>query len=181
MHLEKKLQDEISIAKQEAHRLRELREGTENELSRQKYAEQELEQVRGHGGALSKGAWGHLDTPMRAGGCSSLCFFLLRNSVMFCFRHFLLFHSPLWRKRSTHFFHHFTYTSPIRNYSSACCWVAGTAEVLSQGTCCCHIIPVRLPKGEALNLASSCTPLVTASPSSKPETLSFLFCIYLGF
>lgn len=46
MHLEKKLQDEISIAKQEAHRLRELREGTENELSRQKYAEQELEQVR---------------------------------------------------------------------------------------------------------------------------------------
>ncbi|XP_019380165.1 PREDICTED: stromal interaction molecule 1 isoform X1 [Gavialis gangeticus] len=44
--LEQKLQDEISIAKQEAHRLRELREGTENELSRQKYAEQELEQVR---------------------------------------------------------------------------------------------------------------------------------------
>uniref|UniRef100_A0A8D0HLT5 Stromal interaction molecule 1 n=1 Tax=Sphenodon punctatus TaxID=8508 RepID=A0A8D0HLT5_SPHPU len=46
VHLEKKLQDEISVAKQEAHRLRELREGTENELSRQKYAEQELEQVR---------------------------------------------------------------------------------------------------------------------------------------
>ncbi|XP_051464633.1 stromal interaction molecule 1 isoform X2 [Apus apus] len=46
VHLEKKLLDEISIAKQEAHRLRELREGTENELSRQKYAEQELEQVR---------------------------------------------------------------------------------------------------------------------------------------
>lgn len=45
VHLEKKLQDEISIAKQEAHRLRELREGTENELSRQKYAEQELEQA----------------------------------------------------------------------------------------------------------------------------------------
>ncbi|XP_053163280.1 stromal interaction molecule 1 isoform X3 [Hemicordylus capensis] len=44
--LEKRLQDEISIAKQEAHRLRELREGTENELSRQKYAEQELDQVR---------------------------------------------------------------------------------------------------------------------------------------
>ncbi|XP_048349763.1 stromal interaction molecule 1-like [Sphaerodactylus townsendi] len=44
--LEKRLQDEISVAKQEAHRLRELREGTENELSRQKYAEQELEQVR---------------------------------------------------------------------------------------------------------------------------------------
>lgn len=44
--LEKRLQDEISVAKQEAHRLRALREGTENELSRQKYAEQELEQVR---------------------------------------------------------------------------------------------------------------------------------------
>lgn len=55
MHLEKKLQDEISIAKQEAHRLRELREGTENELSRQKYAEQELEQVRG-------GPWLHKHT-----------------------------------------------------------------------------------------------------------------------
>lgn len=50
--LEQKLQDEISIAKQEAHRLRELREGTENELSRQKYAEQELEQV----GALARHA-----------------------------------------------------------------------------------------------------------------------------
>ncbi|KAM4697302.1 stromal interaction molecule 1 isoform 4-T4 [Discoglossus pictus] len=46
VHLEKKLQNEISLAKQEAQRLRELREGTENELSRQKYAEQELEQVR---------------------------------------------------------------------------------------------------------------------------------------
>ncbi|XP_069496458.1 stromal interaction molecule 1 isoform X2 [Ambystoma mexicanum] len=46
VHLEKKLQDEISMAKHEAQRLRELREGTENELSRQKYAEQELEQVR---------------------------------------------------------------------------------------------------------------------------------------
>lgn len=85
MHLEKKLQDEISIAKQEAHRLRELREGTENELSRQKYAEQELEQVRGHGGALSKGARVHLDMPTRAVGSSSLCFFPLRNPVMFCF------------------------------------------------------------------------------------------------
>lgn len=54
VHLEKKLQDEISIAKQEAHRLRELREGTENELSRQKYAEQELEQVRARlGGCTS--------------------------------------------------------------------------------------------------------------------------------
>ncbi|XP_075707393.1 stromal interaction molecule 1 isoform X2 [Rhinoderma darwinii] len=46
VHLEKKLQNEICLAKQEAQRLRELREGTENELSRQKYAEQELEQVR---------------------------------------------------------------------------------------------------------------------------------------
>uniref|UniRef100_A0A8C2XCH2 Stromal interaction molecule 1a n=1 Tax=Cyclopterus lumpus TaxID=8103 RepID=A0A8C2XCH2_CYCLU len=44
--LEQKLRDEINAAKQEAHRLRELREGTENELSRQKYAEEELDQVR---------------------------------------------------------------------------------------------------------------------------------------
>ncbi|XP_051933653.1 stromal interaction molecule 1-like isoform X5 [Hippocampus zosterae] len=46
VNLEQKLRDEISTAKQEAQRLRELREGTENELSRQKYAEEELEQVR---------------------------------------------------------------------------------------------------------------------------------------
>uniref|UniRef100_A0A8B9LH24 Stromal interaction molecule 1 n=1 Tax=Astyanax mexicanus TaxID=7994 RepID=A0A8B9LH24_ASTMX len=46
VNLEQKLRDEINSAKQEAHRLRELREGTENELSRQKYAEEELEQVR---------------------------------------------------------------------------------------------------------------------------------------
>ena len=45
MHLEKKLRDEINLAKQEAQRLKELREGTENERSRQKYAEEELEQV----------------------------------------------------------------------------------------------------------------------------------------
>ncbi|XP_035289988.1 stromal interaction molecule 1b isoform X4 [Anguilla anguilla] len=44
--LEQQLRDEINAAKQEAQRLRELREGTENELSRQKYAEEELEQVR---------------------------------------------------------------------------------------------------------------------------------------
>ncbi|CAL8363513.1 unnamed protein product [Lota lota] len=44
--MEEKLRDEISTAKQEAQRLKELREGTENERSRQKYAEQELEQVR---------------------------------------------------------------------------------------------------------------------------------------
>ncbi|CAL8401034.1 unnamed protein product [Boreogadus saida] len=44
--MEEKLRDEISTAKQEAQRLKALREGTENERSRQKYAEQELEQVR---------------------------------------------------------------------------------------------------------------------------------------
>ncbi|KAL0973424.1 hypothetical protein UPYG_G00203410 [Umbra pygmaea] len=44
--LEQKLRDEINCAKQEAQRLKELREGTENELSRQKYAEEELDQVR---------------------------------------------------------------------------------------------------------------------------------------
>lgn len=47
VHLEKKLRDEINLAKQEAQRLKELREGTENERSRQKYAEEELEQVGG--------------------------------------------------------------------------------------------------------------------------------------
>ncbi|KAJ8266711.1 hypothetical protein GJAV_G00133850 [Gymnothorax javanicus] len=46
VNLEQQLRDEINAAKQEAQRLRELREGTENELSRQKYAEEELEQVR---------------------------------------------------------------------------------------------------------------------------------------
>ncbi|XP_054901374.1 stromal interaction molecule 1-like isoform X3 [Poeciliopsis prolifica] len=46
VNLEQKLRDEINTAKQEAQRLRELREGSENELSRQKYAEEELEQVR---------------------------------------------------------------------------------------------------------------------------------------
>uniref|UniRef100_A0A1A8G3N9 Stromal interaction molecule 1a n=2 Tax=Nothobranchius korthausae TaxID=1143690 RepID=A0A1A8G3N9_9TELE len=46
VHLEQKLRDEINVAKLEAQRLKELREGTENELSRQKYAEQELDQVR---------------------------------------------------------------------------------------------------------------------------------------
>lgn len=45
VNLEQKLRDEINAAKQEAQRLRELREGSENELSRQKYAEEELEQV----------------------------------------------------------------------------------------------------------------------------------------
>ncbi|KAA0720239.1 Stromal interaction molecule 1 [Triplophysa tibetana] len=46
VRLEQKLRDEIDTAKQEAQRLRELREGTVNELSRQKYAEEELDQVR---------------------------------------------------------------------------------------------------------------------------------------
>lgn len=45
VNLEREMRSEIDAAKQEAQRLRELREGTENELSRQKYAEQELEQV----------------------------------------------------------------------------------------------------------------------------------------
>ncbi|XP_062328371.1 stromal interaction molecule 1a isoform X3 [Osmerus eperlanus] len=46
VNLEQKLRDEINSAKQEAQRLKGLREGTENELSRQKYAEEELDQVR---------------------------------------------------------------------------------------------------------------------------------------
>ncbi|KAI4815469.1 hypothetical protein KUCAC02_005613 [Chaenocephalus aceratus] len=46
VNLEQKMRDEIDSAKQEAQRLRELREGTVNELSRQKYAEEELDQVR---------------------------------------------------------------------------------------------------------------------------------------
>lgn len=46
VNLEQKLRDEINAAKQEAQRLKELREGTVNELSRQKYAEEELEQVK---------------------------------------------------------------------------------------------------------------------------------------
>ncbi|XP_055752663.1 stromal interaction molecule 1-like isoform X3 [Salvelinus fontinalis] len=45
VNLEQKLRDEINCAKQEAQRLKELREGTENELSRQKYAEEELDQA----------------------------------------------------------------------------------------------------------------------------------------
>ncbi|XP_060942035.1 stromal interaction molecule 1-like [Limanda limanda] len=44
--VEEELRSEICSAKQEAQRLRELREGTENQRSRQKYAEEELEQVR---------------------------------------------------------------------------------------------------------------------------------------
>lgn len=44
-NLERKMMDEISDAKREAQRLRELREGAECELSRLKYAEEELVQV----------------------------------------------------------------------------------------------------------------------------------------
>lgn len=43
--VEEELRSEIDSAKEEAHRLRQLREGAENERSRQIYAEQELEQV----------------------------------------------------------------------------------------------------------------------------------------
>lgn len=45
-NLEQKMRDEINGAKREASRLRELREGAECELSRLKYAEEELVQVR---------------------------------------------------------------------------------------------------------------------------------------
>ncbi|MBN3311338.1 STIM2 protein, partial [Amia calva] len=45
-NLERKMRDEIIDAKKEAQRLRELREGAECELSRLKYAEEELVQVR---------------------------------------------------------------------------------------------------------------------------------------
>lgn len=44
-NLEQKMRDEITGAKKEASRLRELREGAECELSRLKYAEEELVQV----------------------------------------------------------------------------------------------------------------------------------------
>lgn len=44
-NLEQKMRDEIDGAKKEAYRLRELREGAECELSRLKYAEEELVQV----------------------------------------------------------------------------------------------------------------------------------------
>nr|XP_015831964.2 stromal interaction molecule 1 isoform X2 [Nothobranchius furzeri] len=46
VRVEEELKTEITSAKQEAQRLRELREGAENQRSRQKYADQELEQVR---------------------------------------------------------------------------------------------------------------------------------------
>lgn len=44
--LEEKMRDEIMGAQEEAHRLHKLRQGAVNELSRLRYAEEELEQVR---------------------------------------------------------------------------------------------------------------------------------------
>uniref|UniRef100_A0A146P3H2 Stromal interaction molecule 2 n=1 Tax=Fundulus heteroclitus TaxID=8078 RepID=A0A146P3H2_FUNHE len=46
-YLEEKMRDEIIGAQEEAHRLHELRQGAVSELSRLRYAEEELEQVRG--------------------------------------------------------------------------------------------------------------------------------------
>ncbi|XP_056229030.1 stromal interaction molecule 2 [Seriola aureovittata] len=46
-NLEEKMRDEIIGAQEEAHRLHELRQGAVTELSRLRYAEEELEQVRG--------------------------------------------------------------------------------------------------------------------------------------
>lgn len=61
MKVEEELRSEIDSAKQEAQRLRELREGTENERSRQKYAEEELEQVHESSGGApilgQRGIW----------------------------------------------------------------------------------------------------------------------------
>lgn len=44
-NLEEKIRDEIIGAQQEANRLHELRQGAVSELSRLRYAEEELEQV----------------------------------------------------------------------------------------------------------------------------------------
>ncbi|KAM9313666.1 stromal interaction molecule 2-like [Pholidichthys leucotaenia] len=46
-NLEEKMRDEIMGAQEEAHRLHELRQGAVSKLSRLRYAEEELEQVRG--------------------------------------------------------------------------------------------------------------------------------------
>uniref|UniRef100_A0A7N8XK63 Tromal interaction molecule 2a n=1 Tax=Mastacembelus armatus TaxID=205130 RepID=A0A7N8XK63_9TELE len=46
-NLEEKMRDEIMGAQEEAYRLHELRQGAVSELSRLRYAEEELEQVRG--------------------------------------------------------------------------------------------------------------------------------------
>lgn len=56
-NLEQKMRDEIDGAKNEAHRLRELREGAECELSRLKYAEEELVQVALSGTTACKHIW----------------------------------------------------------------------------------------------------------------------------
>lgn len=45
-NLEEKMRDEIQGAQEEANRLHELREGAKNELTRLRYAEEELEQAR---------------------------------------------------------------------------------------------------------------------------------------
>lgn len=45
-NLEEKMRDEIMGAQEEAHRLHELRQGAVSELSRLRYAEEELEQVQ---------------------------------------------------------------------------------------------------------------------------------------
>ena len=134
MHLEKKLQDEISIAKQEAHRLRELREGTENELSRQKYAEQELEQVR-----------------VQPDGCAYIREHASKNRrqfltllhpsekasdvlliMLFC----LCFSTPLCGGKDPSVSSTTPcYTSPIHTTVLLVHWVAGTMQVLSQERC----------------------------------------------
>lgn len=66
-NLEQKLRE---TAKQEAQRLKMLREGTENELSRQKYAEEELEQVGvpGSGARAAGGVTAYLRTASRRAG-----------------------------------------------------------------------------------------------------------------
>lgn len=52
--LEEKMRDEIQGAQEEANRLHELRKGAVSELSRLRYAEEELEQVRLTGACLRK-------------------------------------------------------------------------------------------------------------------------------
>ena len=86
VNLEQKLRDEINSAKQEAQRLKGLREGTENELSRQKYAEEELDQVRRRRRAFTPPVFFHHD-----GGRCLLC--LLKTE------HYIVGLSSLGRKR----------------------------------------------------------------------------------
>lgn len=75
-NLERKMMDEINYAKEEAFRLRELREGAECELSRRQYAEQELEQVF---------------TFLRR-VCEEICIVTLRIFFLFCSVSYILFH-----------------------------------------------------------------------------------------